>query len=488
MGCFPMLESPDIQFVFEAVNDSAILKTICIECQARLVNILDDMRTNSRSARMPFPTSRRTFLKTAGAAAAALAAPMFIPASVLGRGGATAPSERIAMGFIGLGGQGSGHLMGGGWTYVPGGYVARQDVQVLAVCDVVRQRRESAQRRCNQIYAQKLGQTTYNGVQACNDFREVLARPDIDAVLVAVPYHWASMIARAAMRAGKDVYCEKPMAITMQEATCLLATAKRYGRIYQAGTQQRSEYAGRFRLACELIRNGRIGQLKEVYAFSLPGALFPSDWVTEQSAPVPDGTDRDMWLGPLPWRPYNGQPAQTVPGLFVGDVNWGPHHYDIIQWMVNPDVTAPIEAHYEHGQIRYRYSNGVVVRSEAYPGETVGPDGGACFVGTEGRIAVDRDSIVSYPERILKEPIRPQDVRVYRADSHSGNFLECIRTRQPTICNPDVAVYTMRALLTGGIALALQRAVTFDPVQSQFIDDPEANRLCSYATRPPWRV
>jgi len=421
-------------------------------------------------------------------AAAALTAPMFIPASALGRNGMTAPSERIAMGFIGLGGQGSGHLMGGGWTYVPGGYVARKDVQVLAVCDVVRQRREHARQRCNQVYAERFNQTDYDGIKAYEDFREVLARPDIDAVLVAVPYHWASHIARAVMRAGKDVYCEKPMAVTMQEATALLATANRYGRIYQAGTQQRSEYAGRFRIACDLVRNGRIGQLKDVYAYCLPGALFPSDWVTTQSKPVPAGTDWNMWLGPLPWRPYNGLPGQTVPGLFVGDVNWGPHHYDIIQWIVNPDVTAPIEASYEKGQIHYHYSNGVVVHSERYPGEPVGPDGGACFVGTEGRIAVDRGNLVSYPERILKEPLRAQDTRVYHADSHSGNFLECVRTRRPTICNPDVAVYTMRALLTGGIALALKRAVSFDPVKAEFINDPEANRLCSYATRPPWRV
>jgi len=446
------------------------------------------MSTNPRSARLSRLTSRRNFLKSAGVTAAALAAPMFIPASALGGDGLTAPSERIAMGFIGLGGQGSGHLLGGAWTYVPGGYVARKDVQVLATCDVIRQRRENAQQHCNQVYAQRFHQTAYNGVKAYNDFREVLARPDIDAVLIAVPYHWAATIAMAAMRAGKDVYCEKPMAITMREASCLQATAKRYGRIYQAGTQQRSEYAGRFRLACDLVRNGHIGQLKEVYAYSLPGALFPSDWVTNHSIPTPEGMDWDMWLGPLPWRPFDGIPGQTVPGLFVGDVNWGPHHYDIVQWIVNPDVTAPIQAHFDQGQIHYRYSNGVVVHSQAYPGESVGPDGGACFVGTQGRIAVDRDSIVSYPDRILKEPLRPQDTRVYHADSHSGNFLECIRTRRPTVCNVDTAVYTMRALLTGGIALALQRAVTFDPVKSEFIDDPEANRLCSYAARPPWRI
>jgi predicted dehydrogenase len=445
------------------------------------------MKTNRQSSK-PRNISRRNFLKRASLAATAVAAPMFIPASVLGRGGVKAPSERINMGFIGLGGQGSGHLMGGAWTYVEGGYVGRKEVQVLAVCDVFKERRERARTHCNDVYAQRLNKASYDGIQAYDDFRDVLARPDIDAVLVAVPYHWAATIASAAMRAGKDVYCEKPMAVTMDETKELLATANRWGRIYQAGTQQRSEYAGRFRQACELVRNNRIGQLKEVYAYRLPGVFFPTNLSPNQSKPIPDGLDWDMWVGPLPWRPFNGMPVQTVPGLFVGDVNWGPHHYDIIQWTVNPDTTAPIEAHYENGQVRYRYSNGVVVKSEAYPGETVGADGGACFVGTEGRIAVDRDSIVSYPESILKEPLRPNDTRVYHSTSHSGNFLQCVRTRQPTICNPDVAVYTMRALFTGGMALALQRPVKFDPVKVEFVDDAEANRFCSYAKRPPWWI
>ena len=432
--------------------------------------------------------SRRNFLKTASLTAASLATPLILPASALGRGGAVSPNSRINMGFIGLGGQGTGHLLGGAWTYVPGGYIARKDVQVLAVCDVHESHRESARQRCNQVYAQEFGQSDYNGVQGYHDFREVLARPDIDAVLVAVPYHWSPIIATMAMRAGKDVYCEKPVAITIREGQVLIETSKRFGRIYQAGTQQRSEYGGKFRTACELIRNGRIGQLKEVYAYCPPGALYPSAWITENSVPTPPGLDWDMWMGPLPFRPYAGEVHQSVPGLFVGDVNWGPHHYDIIQWTVNPDVNAPIEAYYEGGQVRYRYSNGVVVRSEGYPGERIGPDGGACFVGTEGRIAVDRGNLASYPARILKEPLRPDDQRVYHADSHSGNFLECVRTRRPTICEPGTAVYTINALLVGGISLALKRPVKWDPTKAEFVNDEEANRLRSYATRPPWRI
>ena len=170
----------------------------------------------------PMRATRREFLK---AAASTVALPYVIAGSALGAGGKMPPSERVNMGFIGLGGQGSGHLLGGAWTYVPGGYVARDDVQVLAVCDVRRERRENARQRCNQIYAERFGRPGYDGVKAYNDFREVLGRPDIDAVLIAVPYHWAAPMAIRAMRAGKDVYCEKPIAIT--DATELRSWSRR---------------------------------------------------------------------------------------------------------------------------------------------------------------------------------------------------------------------------------------------------------------------
>jgi len=424
-----------------------------------------------------------------------LAAPTLIPASALGRNGATPPSARVNMGFIGLGGQGTGHLLGGAWTYVPGGYVARDDVQVLATCDVRKDRRESARDRCNRVYADKLGQAGYNGVQAYNDFREVLARPDIEAVLIAVPYHWAAPLATMALRAGKDVYCEKPTAITVREGRNLAETCQRYGRIYQAGMQQRSEYGGKFRIACELIRNGRIGQLKEVYSYQQPGAFYPTHWTSDEAKPLPKGFDWDLWLGPLPWRAYNGEAGHALSGCFIGDVNWSPHHYDIIQWTINPDPAAPIEVSYEakagkqeNAVIHYRYANGVQVHSMGYPGEPVGDVGGACFVGTEGRIAVDRNAIVSYPDTILKTPLRPSDSRVYHADSHSGNFLNCVRSRRLTICNPETAVYTMNAILIGGIAMILKRSLIWDPVKAEFTGDAQANRLLSYTPRPPWRL
>jgi hypothetical protein len=415
--------------------------------------------------------------------------PQLMGTSLWGSNGATPPSERINMGFIGLGGQGTGHLLGGAWTYVPGGYVARSEVQVLAVCDVRQERRDSAQQRCNQMYAQRYSQASYNGVKAYNDFREVLARPDIDAVLIAVPYHWAAPLATLAARAGKDVYCEKPIAITIREGQNLIETCQRFGRIYQAGTQQRSEYGGKFRQACELIRNNRIGQLKEVYAYRSPGAFYPTSWTSDKAQPVPAGFDWDLWLGPLPWRPFHGEAGHALNGCFVGDVNWAPHHYDIVLWTVNPDPTAPVEVEYlKDGTIDFHFSNGVVVHSKEYPGEAIGPDGGACFVGTQGRIAVDRVNLVSYPGRILKEPLNPEDVRVYHATGHSSNFLECIKTRRPTICHPETAVRTINTILIGGIALALQRSLKWDPVKCEFPGDDQANRLLSYTPRAPWRL
>jgi predicted dehydrogenase len=316
-------------------------------------------------------------------------------------------------------------------------------------------------------------------------------------------------MAAMAMRAGKDVYCEKPIAPTVREGRNLVETCKRFGRVYQAGTQQRSEYGGKFRQACELVRNGRIGQLKEVYSYRQPGAFYPTGWTSGKSEPVPAGFDWDMWLGPLPWRPYGGEAGHTISGLFIGDVNWSPHHFDIIQWTINPDSVAPVEVKFEAGPtppggqaqypggasarpedgiVHYHYSNGVVIHSTGYPGESIGGEGGACFVGTTGRIAVDRNAIVSYPASILKEPLHPDDIRVEHVTSHSGNFLECVRTRRQTICHPETAVRTMNSIIMGGLAMALGRAVTWDSAKSEFRGDDQANRLLSYTPRAPWRL
>ncbi len=429
--------------------------------------------------------SRRGFL--AGALAGAVA-PMVLPSRVLGRAGTIAPSERINMGFVGLGGQGSGHLFGGSWTYVTGGYLGRSEVQVMGVCDLWRKKREEAKARINQHYAQLTGSSSYNGCEAYRDFRDLIARSDVDAVLMALPFHWHAPMAIMTMKAGKDVYSEKPIAITIEEGRLLADTAKRYGRVYQAGTQQRSEYDGKFRRAYELVRNGYVGQLKEVYTYN-PGGGFSANMqdVNGAGVPVPEDFDWDTYVGPGPWRPFTGGNANC--GLFAfGDPNWGPHHYDVVQWVFEKDYPGPVEVGYQDDHPMMRYENGVTIHCCRHPSEGVGGVGGACYVGTEGYVAVDRENIVSNPPSILGAQLKPSDERAYPSKSHSGNFLECIRTRKRTTCHAETAHRSMSLVLLAGIASQLKRQMAWDPMSERFPNDAQANRLLSYARRPGWEV
>ncbi len=430
--------------------------------------------------------TRRQFLsKTVAGLGAAVAFPTVIPASALGKAGARPPGDRITMGFIGVGGQGSGHLLGGAWTYVPGGYSARPDVQVLAVCDIQQDRRENARQRVNQVYQERLGSGSFKPCEAYTDFRQVLDRPDIDAVLIATPAHWHATMAVMACQAGKDVYCEKPTAGTVRESQAVLAAVRRYGRVYQAGTQQRSEYNGYFRRACEMVRAGRIGRLKEIYMYRDGGAItWPSRFGPGQ--PVPAGIDWDLFLGPAPMIPFDGNLGAHR--FDLGELNWGQHHYDIVQWAANADDTGPVELWMEEGRSCYKYASGVVVYGRPYPGEKAGMDGGVTLVGTNGRITVDRGNLLSVPEDVVREPIGPDEPRLYRSDSHSGNFLDCVRTRRRTICDADVAHRAASSLLLGGIVKQVQRPLKWDPTLEEFIGDAEANRLLSIAQRPPWCV
>lgn len=431
------------------------------------------------------PLSRRRFLASAVAAAAG---PMIIPARALGLDGATAPSERIVMGFIGLGGQGSGHLFGGSWTYVTGGYLGRSEVQVVGVCDVWKPKRESAKERVNNYYAQLAGAGSNTSCEAYRDFRDLFARDDVDAVLMALPFHWHAPMSIMAMKNGKDVYSEKPTAMTIEEGRLLAETAKRYGRVYQAGTQQRSEYGGKFRRLVELVRNGYIGQLKEIYSFS-PGGGFSANMqnVYDPGVPVPDDLDWDIYVGPGPWRPFSGSNANC--GLFAyGDPNWGPHHFDIVNWVLEKNSLGPIEVSYENEHAQLRYENGVVVHACRHPEVAVGGSGGVCCVGTEGWIAVDRENLVCDPASIVEAQLKPTDQRVYESKSHGGNFLECIRTRKRTICDAETTRRSMSIMLLAGIATQLKRTMAWDPVKEVFPGDEQANRWLAYARRPGWEV
>jgi len=389
------------------------------------------------------------------------------------------------MGFIGVGGQGSGHLLGGAWTYIPGGYSARRDVQVLAVCDVWKDRRETARDRVNANYAKLFGQGNYHSCEAYRDFRDVLGRDDIDAVLIATPIHWHGVMTIMAAKAGKDIYCEKPTAITIRESQAMKETVLRYGRVFQAGTQQRSEYGGRFRRACELVRNGAIGELKEIYACR-PGGTF--EWKRYgPPQPVPVELDWELALGPAPWQSYGGV-AHAHMFVGPGDINWGPHHYDIIQWALDADRSGPVELFFESNVLQYRYANDVVVHAAQFPGDSTGSSGGARFVGTNGWIAVDREHLIASSSAILQHPPDPNGPRLYRSESHSGNFLECVRTRKRPICDIETAHRSASAVLLGGIALQLKRTLRWSPQQEQFVGDDEANRLLSTTFRTPWEI
>ena len=431
--------------------------------------------------------SRRQFLRRGAAAAGVVAFPDIIPASALGLNGSVPPSGRIAMGFIGVGGQGGGHLSGGAWTYVAGGFLGRPDVQVLAVCDVRRGRRESAQARVDAHYAERLGRAGASACAAEVDFRAVLSRGDIDAVLIASPAHWHAVMTVMAVRAGKDVYCEKPTACTVRESQAVRDAVRRHGRVYQAGTQQRSEYGGKFRLACELVRSGRIGQLKEVWCHRDGGAIAWPRRPAAPAKPVPDDLDWDLFLGPAPAIPYDGNAGAHR--FDLGELNWGQHHTDIIQWACDADATGPVELFVEKGRSGFRYPGGVTVHGRPHPDEPiVGGEGGACFVGTEGRIAVDRNVLVSTPGSIVREPLRPDEVHLPRNDGHADEFLRCVRTRRRTICDENVAHRSASVLLLGGIVKQLGRPLRWDPVAETFPGDDEANRLLGIATRAPWTL
>lgn len=424
--------------------------------------------------------SRRHFLATAAVA------PQFVRAETLGLNGRTGPNSRITMGFIGVGTQGGGHLLGGAWTHVVGGYAGREDTQVLAVCDIRRGRREERKAQVNRAYAERAGRETFQTCEAYRDFRELLARTDIDAVLIACPTHWHAVMARMAVEAGKDVYCEKPIATTVQQGRALADAVRRHGRVYQAGTQQRSEWASKFRFVCELVRSGRIGDVKEVYAYK-PGGTF--DWpgaAIGKPQPVPDDLDWELYLGWVPWFDYDGNP-----GTFrfqAGDINWTPHHFDFVQWVLDMDRSAPVEVWIEQNAPAFRFPNGVVVYGRPYPGEPVGHVGGACFVGTRGRIAVDRDHLSAYPQELLRDLPDPGAVQLYPSNSHAGNFIRCIRTREQPIADVETAHRAMSLVLLGGIVNELKRPLKWDAATESFTGDESANRLLSAAMRPPWRM
>ncbi|HEV2391707.1 MAG TPA: Gfo/Idh/MocA family oxidoreductase [Verrucomicrobiae bacterium] len=420
------------------------------------------------------PLNRRHFLTRTLQAGALLAAPQIVRGAVLGMDGGVAPSDRIVLGGIGIGHRG---------TYDLGCFLEEPDVQFVAVCDVKAERREAVKRKADDKY----------GNQDCamyRDMRELLARKDIDAVLIATGPNWHATAATLAANAGKDMYCEKPCTKNIVQSLALAATIRRTGRVFQAGTQRRS--LPNFAFAVDLARRGKLGKLKTVYAHPDGLATTMSGWAPAEPEPPKEKVDWDLYLGPAAWRPFNkrwldGFNFEKGGGMVGGGcLEWGSHCVDLCQWANDADGTSPVEYEPAGKELHARYANGVnlVMRDDGWIGL------GSCPVRFEGETGWvetgdDGDLVASSKALLVGEGAK---VTGYPANFHIRDFLDCVKTRGQTRANADAMCYSHITCHAANIALYLNRKVNFDPVKSEFIGDEQANRLRSEALREPWRI
>jgi predicted dehydrogenase len=456
--------------------------------------------------------TRRHFLKTATRLSAAAAAPLFAPASLFG---ANAPSNRINVGFIGCGNQSTIDLPA---------FLGHADCQVLAVCDVNTAShgyrtpdqflgRKPAQEKVNAFYAAQTTAGTYRGCEAYNDFREVLARKDIDAVAVVVPDHWHGLMTVMAARAGKDIYCEKPLSLTVSQGQAMVKAVREHGRILQTGSHYRSSPDNR--RACELVRNGRIGQVQRIVTqVAEINAVDPGPgW---QPTPIPEGFDYELWLGPAPWAPYHKDRCfyrfRFNLDYSGGQVtNFGAHSNDAAQWALGMDASGPVEIEDQGSEwppkgglyntatrtaFRARYASGpeLICRTDK-------PGFGIRFEGTEGWIEYGYQGLKTNPESLKTSPIRPSELRLpvsnpdrtqesgqFHVPDHVRNFLESIRSRKDPVAPVEAGHRSATVCHLGNIAMLLKRNLRWDPDREQFVGDEEANRMLARPMRAPWHL
>ncbi len=439
--------------------------------------------------------SRREFLARG---AAALGFPLIVPARVLG--GPGAPSNRVTLAAIGCGGRGSA---------VHRGMASLEGVQYLAAVDPFKDRRER--------FVQLLdGQSKYGtAAKPHADFREALAREDVDAVVVCTPDHWHVPIAIAAARAGKDMYVEKPLGIAMRWAQALREEVRRRGNVFQYGTQQRSD--PKFRFACELVRNGRIGELERIEAWcadisSQYQAFHVKEFGSTEEIPAPEGFDYDLWLGPAPPAPYTVDRCTCYGAWHIYDyalgfiAGWGAHPLDIAQWGKGADHTGPVE--YEGGgtlpekglydtvsswDVMCRYADGIEMR---FMGHRVARpviekyrppcDHGTTFFGARGWVSVDRRGVHASDPALLRTRFGPGDIRLYDSPRHDQNFIDCVRSRRPTICTLEAAIRSDAISHLSDIAVRAGRKITWDPAKEEIVGDAGASRMLDRAARGPW--
>ncbi len=418
--------------------------------------------------------TRRTFFGTS----AAMAAPFFVPGTALGRG-RTAPSERITVGVIG-----TGKMYSGFHTNTLLGF---DDVQIVAVCDVDTNRRTLAKNKIDAKYGGK-------SCDAYSDFRKVVERDDVDAVLIATPDHWHAIPVVEACKAGKDVYCEKPLTLTIGEAKRCIDAVRKHERVLQTGSQQRSSVFGPFRKACEFVRSGRIGKVERVTV----GVGGPSKWCDLPGEPLEPGLDWDTWLGPAPERPYNsilsarGGISKPWPQWRAyreysggGHTDIGAHHYDIAQWALGMDESGPVkivppEDPSKGTGVKYVYENGVEM--------THGGAGGCTFFGTEGTLRVDRGHLSCDPADAIKEPLADDEVHLYESPGHHRDWINCIRERRRPVADVEIGARSATVCHLGNLAYWHGRELHWDPKKWTFGEDAEANGWLDYDRRGPWQL
>ncbi len=455
--------------------------------------------------------------------------PELIPATARGANGAVAPSNRVAVGLIGQGAMGSGHLQRVAYD---------ESFQVLAVCDVDRARREAGRALANDIWAARDLGGNLLGCKAYNHYRDLLARPDIDAVLIATPDHWHALHSIEAAKAGKDIYCEKPVSMTIAEGRRLVETVRRYGRVFQTGTQYRSIPS--VRKVCQFIRDGRLGKVKSVFTLYSPLSSFigadrfqpyahvfdfnkcdssyvPMDFALPEEK-VPEGLDWELWVGPAPWRPYNrlyhvNPSPGVVPWSFdnafgVTSSTWFlSHAADVIQWALGLENSGPVEiihpssgrfptltCRYENGTLLHFVNDWGTVKSiyKAVPaGARIAGNFGGLFVGERGWLTtmsaggqLEGAPVSLFDEMGLK---RTPEVGI-GSNTHHANWLECIRTRQAPNADEEMGHRAASLGHLANIACWTGRSLKWDPLKEHFTGDDVANRLLSRAMRAPWRM
>ncbi|GAB2794376.1 Gfo/Idh/MocA family oxidoreductase [Rhabdobacter roseus] len=427
---------------------------------------------------------RRDFLK----AGAVLSTFFIVPRHVLGGPGYLAPSDKIALGFIGCGRQSGG---------LRNRFLDTGEVQAVAASDVYGVKLKTFVEAANQWHATKAGQGTYKGMDSYDDFRALLDRKDIDAVVIASPDHWHAAMAVRAAQAGKDIYCEKPLSLTVKEGRAMVNATRKHNRVFQTGSMQRSW--PEFRQAVQLVRSGAIGEVKKVYV-NVGGA--PKVWDLAPET-LPADLNWERWMGPNTLeRPYNNELAPALDAKFWpkwrdyrefgggGMTDWGAHMFDIAQWGLGMDDSGPVEIiHPGAGKtsgLVYRYANGVEMVHRPVEGKQ------HChFVGTEGEVWVARGELRTTPESLKEKSFSAGDYarhQVYVSENHYTDFLNAIRTRKPPICDVEVGHRTASVCNIGNIAYQLERSLRWNPGKEEFVDDKEATKLTGRSLRKEWRV